>query len=109
MGSRYSAHCSSCGFDSYTDTGYSVSQEGKDYHPIHCPTCKRIGRINLEKPDRRCTRCRSAKIRLYGDETRDPASIELSSGRDTEWHEGKHICPKCQSHHLTFDLQMLFD
>lgn len=86
-----------------------MSQEGKDYFPIYCPTCKRIGRINLEKQDRRCTRCRSAKIKLYGNETRDPASIDLLSDQEPEWCEGRHICPKCQSHSLTFDLQMLFD
>lgn len=71
-----------------------MSETGINNFPGYCDNCNRISSVNLNDTVRRCKHCKSERIKLCGQDTRDPASIKpptkeelvQNSRRLEEWY-----------------------
>jgi len=73
--------------------------------PIYCLDCREVRSTNLAASGTHlCGHCGGLYVLLFGKETRWPIAQPslLERKTDSDWHEGRHICPSCDDPALVF-------
>ena len=91
MGALISIACP-CGYESAgIDVGYGFAGPDKGYQLIQCQVCHRFGASGVLTKEKRCSHCRSRRVRVF----------------EEERPEGSLTCPACgQPTAVTFECGM---
>ena len=110
MGAVYKVTCP-CGFQQKVRVGGNMTDyQQESVFPFFCKKCGLV-EVNICQKKLRCPVCSSSRVHAYGSAKISPHDL---GDRELSWSQysagsSRHLCPSCKKHHLSFELDCLFD